>query len=128
MNPRYTGRQVWNRQCRDEILVDVEDVAQGHLSRMRWNDRSDWVWSAGQTHEASISPEIFDRAQAQMVAGDYRRTTGKTRTTKRTYVLRGGVHCGLCGHRMQGNMNHDARHYRCKFASDRAPVPGLDHR
>ena len=43
MNPRYTGRQVWNRQRRDDILVDVEDVAQGHLSRMRWNDDSDWI-------------------------------------------------------------------------------------
>jgi len=28
---------------------------------------------------------------------------------------------------MQGNMNHDAQHRRCKFASDRAPIPGLDH-
>ena len=55
-----------------------------------------------------------------MAAGAYRPTTGKTRTTKRTYVLSGRVHCGLCGHRMQGNMNHDAQHYRCKFASDRA--------
>lgn len=27
MNPKYVGRQVWNRQRRDEILVDVEDVA-----------------------------------------------------------------------------------------------------
>ena len=24
-------------------------------------------------------------------------------------------------------MNHDAQHYRCKFASDRARVPVLDH-
>jgi hypothetical protein len=51
------GRQVWNRQRRDEILVDAEDVAQGHLSRMRWNDPSDWVWSAEQMHEAIISSE-----------------------------------------------------------------------
>ena len=127
MNPRYTGRQVWNKQRRDEILVDVEDVAQGHLSRMRWNDRSDWVWSAEQTHEAIIGPEMFDKAQAQMAAGAYRSTTGKTRTSKRTYVLSGRVHCGLCGHRMQGNMNHNAQHYRCKFAIDRGAVPGLDH-
>jgi len=127
MNPRYTGRQVWNRQRRDEILVDVEDVAQGHLSRMKSNDRSDWVWSTEQTHEPIIDSETFAAAQSQMAAGSYRPTTGKTRTTKRTYVLSGRVHCGLCGHRMQGNLNHDANHYRCKFATDRAPVPGLDH-
>ena len=28
-NPRYTGRQVWNRQRKDEVLVDVHDVASG---------------------------------------------------------------------------------------------------
>jgi site-specific DNA recombinase len=27
LNPRYTGRQVWNRQRRDEVLLDVDDVA-----------------------------------------------------------------------------------------------------
>lgn len=127
MNPRYTGRQVWNRQRRDEILVDVEDVAQGHLSRMRWNDRSDWVWSAEQTHDPIISAEDFDKAQAQMAAGSHRPTSFKTRRVNRVYVLSGRVHCALCGHRMQGNFSHDAHHYRCKFTSDRAPVPGLDH-
>jgi hypothetical protein len=127
MNPRYTGRQVWNRQRRDEILVDVEDVAQGHLSRMRWNDDSDWIWSTEQTHEPIISSEVFAKAQAQMAAGTYRPTTGKTRTTQRTYVLSGRVHCGLCGHRMQGNFTHDALRYRCKFPSDRGAVPGMDH-
>ncbi len=29
-NPRYTGRQVWNRQRKDEVLLDVNDVALGH--------------------------------------------------------------------------------------------------
>lgn len=28
-NPRYTGRQVWNRQRKDEVLLDVEDVISG---------------------------------------------------------------------------------------------------
>ena len=126
-NPRYTGRQVWNKQRRDEILVDVEDVAQGHLSRMRWNDRSDWVWSAEQTHEAIISPEEFDRAQAQMAAGSHRPGAIKQRQAKRTYVLSGRVHCALCGLRMQGNFSHAANHYRCRFATDRGPVPGMDH-
>ena len=37
-NPRYTGRQVWNRQRKDEVLIDVEDVALGHTAKMRWND------------------------------------------------------------------------------------------
>ncbi|MGI5165679.1 recombinase family protein [Spirillospora sp. CA-253888] len=45
LNPRYTGRQVWNKQRKDEILIDVDDVALGHVTRMRWNDQSDWVYS-----------------------------------------------------------------------------------
>jgi site-specific DNA recombinase len=125
MNPRYTGRQVWNRQRRDEVLVDVEDVAQGHLSRMRWNDRSDWVWSSEQTHEAIISEVDFDKAQAQIAVGA-RSGSHKQRRANRVYVLSGRVQCGLCGHRMQGNYNHDAPHYRCKFPSDRGTVPGVD--
>ena len=31
-NPRYTGFQVWNRQRRDEVLTDVENVAEGTRS------------------------------------------------------------------------------------------------
>jgi len=26
-NPRYTGRQVWNKQCKEEVLLDVHEVA-----------------------------------------------------------------------------------------------------
>ncbi|WP_198320538.1 recombinase family protein [Actinosynnema pretiosum] len=44
-NPRYTGRQVWNRQRKDEVLIDVEDVALGHETRLRWNERDKWVFS-----------------------------------------------------------------------------------
>jgi hypothetical protein len=29
-NPRYTGGQVWNRQRKDEVLLDVQDVTLGH--------------------------------------------------------------------------------------------------
>jgi site-specific DNA recombinase len=125
-NPKYTGRQVWNRQRRDEILVDVEDVAQGHLSRMRWNDSSDWVWSTDATHEAIIDSETFAKAQAQMAAGAYRPTTAPT-TRRRTYVLSGRVQCGICGHRMAGHANHGVHHYRCRFPRDWAPVEGMDH-
>jgi predicted transposase YbfD/YdcC len=53
-NPRYTGRQVWNKQRKDEILLDVEDVALGHETRMRWNDPTSWVWSAQVVHEPRV--------------------------------------------------------------------------
>jgi site-specific DNA recombinase len=44
-NPRYTGRQVWNRQRTDEVLLDVHDVTLGHVPRRRWNDPGAWVYS-----------------------------------------------------------------------------------
>jgi site-specific DNA recombinase len=38
-NPRYTGRQVWNKQRKDEVLLDTDDVSMGHVGVMRWNPR-----------------------------------------------------------------------------------------
>ncbi len=64
-NPRYTGRQVWGRQRRDEVLIDVDDVALGHATKLRWCDRDAWVWSAEVTHEALVTPELFAEAQRQ---------------------------------------------------------------
>ena len=94
---------------------------------MRWNDPSEWIWSAEQTHEAIVDSETFASAQAQMAAGSHRPNSGKTKTTGRTYVLSGRVHCGLCGHRMQGNPNHGENHYRCRYPRDFAPALGMDH-
>jgi site-specific DNA recombinase len=62
-NPRYTGRQVWNRQRKDEVLIDVDDVALGHETRMRWNTPGDWVWSTEVVHEPLVDAETFDRVQ-----------------------------------------------------------------
>jgi site-specific DNA recombinase len=43
VNPRYTGHQVWNRQRKDEVLIDVDDVALGHITKLRWNESGKWV-------------------------------------------------------------------------------------
>ncbi|MDQ3484759.1 MAG: recombinase family protein [Actinomycetota bacterium] len=61
LNPRYTGYQVWNRQRRDEVLIDV---ALGHETKMRWNDHDHWVLSESPTHEVIVSIEQFEGAQA----------------------------------------------------------------
>jgi site-specific DNA recombinase len=48
VNPRYTGYQVWNKQYKDEVLIDVADVADvalGHMAKLRWNDWDKWLWS-----------------------------------------------------------------------------------
>ncbi len=71
-NARYTGREVWNRQRRDEELLDVDDIAAGYRSKMKWNDRSEWIWSSEQTHLAIISPETFAAASAWRSTGHNR--------------------------------------------------------
>lgn len=126
-NPRYTGRQVWNRQRRDEILIDVDDVALGHETRMRWNDRSDWVWSAEVVHEPLVDVELFERAQEQRTLAGKRATTVRPRR-KNTYVLSGLVRCGVCERRMQGVWAHDRAYYRCRFPSEYADVQGRHER
>lgn len=118
-NPRYTGRQVWNKQRKDEVLIDVEDVALGHETKMRWNDPQAWIWSAQVVHEPLISDDEFRQAQALLV-GKRRRQSPIT-TTKRTrhpYQLRGMLFCGICQRRMQGSWNNDKPHYRCVYPTE----------
>ncbi len=93
-NPRYTGRQVWNRQRRDEVLIDVDDVALGHQSRMRWNPETAWVWSTEPSHEAIVTVELFQEVQAQLRQGARRGFDGKARSSERPYALKGLVRCG----------------------------------
>jgi site-specific DNA recombinase len=125
-NPRYTGRQVWNRQRRDEELVDVDDVALGHQTKLRWNDQTAWVWSAEQAHEPLVSPELFQQAQEQRAIAGHRTAVVRPKR-KNTYILSGRIKCGMCGRRMQGNPNHGTPHYRCRFPSEYALAAEIDH-
>ena len=125
-NPRYTGRQVWNRQRRDESLIDVDDVALGHETKLRWNETNEWIWSTDTTHPAIIEPEAFARAQ-ELAGGGAHRGARRTTRRKNTYLLRGLMRCGSCGARMQGSWNHDRAHYRCKVPSEYALANKVDH-
>lgn len=120
-NPRYTGFEVWNKQRKDEVLVDVEDVALGHVTKQRWNDKDDWIWSAEPTHEAIVSRDLFDTVQS--LFGTKRGPTTRTPIKGRRYVLSGLLHCNLCGRRMQGQWTHGQAYYRCKFTDE---YPGGD--
>lgn len=121
-NPRYTGYEIWNKQRRDEVLVNVEDVALGHESKMRWNPSSQWVWSERQTHPAIIDPDTFESVQ-DIFAGA-QRTAIRRERTRNTYVLSGRVRCAQCGRKMQGSWNHGQAYYRCKFPSEYAVAEG----
>ena len=118
-NPRYTGRQVWNRVRTDEVLIDVEDVALGHEARHRWNDPSEWVWSRSESHAPLISTDLYERAQrtvkARGAVGDHGRAP---RRSRHPYLFRGLLRCGLCGRVMAGSVNHGRTYYRCKASRD----------
>jgi site-specific DNA recombinase len=122
-NPKYTGRQVWNRQRRDEVLYDLDDVAQGHQSKMKWNDRAEWIWSAELTHDPIITPEVFAAAAAQRSVGEHRQAVVKPRR-RHTYALTSLVRCGVCERRMSGSWNHGQAHYRCGWSSEYAGATG----
>lgn len=126
INPRYTGVAVWGRQRRDEVLVDVEDVAAGHRTRLRWNDEDAWVRSPGVAHEPLITPEVFEAAQARRAASG-RTTIRKPRRTPRPYLLRGLLRCGLCDRRMQGSWNHEQAYYRCRYPTEYALPQRAQH-
>lgn len=124
INPRYTGFEVWNKQRKEEVLVDVEDVALGHQTKMRWNPVDEWVWSAEPRHEALITRELFEAAQAQFDRN--KRASRRQPREGREYLLAGLLHCGVCGRRMQGQWNHDRAYYRCRYR-DEYPGDDIDH-
>jgi len=62
-NPRYTGRQVWNRPHHEYTDPVVDDVL-GRSQVRRWNALADCVVSADRAHPAIVSEEEFIAAQA----------------------------------------------------------------
>ncbi|MGO4760458.1 recombinase family protein, partial [Streptomyces sp. 2MCAF27] len=116
-NPRYTGRQVWNRQRTDHDLIDAANTTLGHRDVMRWNIPADWVISAQPAHPALVG-------EADFIAVQHLRTARET-APGRTYLLAGLLRCGVCGRRME---SHWARRpaYRCRhgYTSATRPMPG----
>ena len=62
-NPRYTGRQVWNRQPSEAVLVDPANTGLGHKQVQRWNLPEGWVISRHPAHAALVSEADFIAAQ-----------------------------------------------------------------
>ena len=62
-NPRYTGRQVWNRQRTNHHETVPGDKRSSLGITRDWNPRSDWIVSAWRTHPALVSDADFLAAQ-----------------------------------------------------------------
>ena len=128
-NPRYTGRQVWNKQRKDEVLLDVDDVALGYQTRMRWNDKGAWIWSDTEAHTPLVSTEQFEAAQA--IRADHGRTRQAQRETyekvRHPHVLRALIFCGLCGRKLQVQSSNGTTYYRCRYPREYALANHVKH-
>jgi site-specific DNA recombinase len=99
INPRYTGYEVWNKQRKEERLLDIDDVTLGHTTSMTHNPTEEWIRSNKPAHEAIISPNRFVTVQT-LRKQRARNQGGQERAGKqggRPYALRGRVRCTLCG-------------------------------
>jgi len=89
-NPRYTGRQVWNRQRTDFDLVDPANTGLGHKQVQRWNLPEGWVISKHPAHPALVSEADFIAAQ------DAAAPRGPAGPAAWRYPLAGLLACGRC--------------------------------
>jgi hypothetical protein len=127
INPRYTGHQVWSKQRKDEVLIDVDDVALGHTTKLRWNETGTWVWSKKIVQPPIIDRDTFDQVQVMISGRATEHARHKPHRSRRPYALRGCVWCGLCERRMQGHWVNDAAYYRCRFPAEYALANRAEH-
>ena len=119
-NPRYTGRQVWNRQRTDSELADPANVTLGHRSVQRWNLPDGWVISARPAHPALVSEDDFVAAQDINAA---RGPAPRDGPVLRRYLLAGLLACGVCGRRMESAWSNGKPAYRCRHGRTTAAAP-----
>jgi hypothetical protein len=102
-NPRYTGRQVWNRVANDRDHVDMVTGRPGQ----RPNLPGEWAVSSEVAHTPLVSVRDFTAAQVM-------RTRPDDVDHRAEYVLAGLVRCGVCGRRMDSHWVHGRPGYRCR--------------
>jgi hypothetical protein len=97
------------------------------MTKLRWNDSDNWIWSQQPAHEALVEDEAFSRVQALLAVPGRSQQGRKSRRTPRPYIFRGLLFCSICERRMQGSWNNGKPHYRCVFPREYAQVNHIDH-
>jgi DNA invertase Pin-like site-specific DNA recombinase len=113
-SPRYTGRQVWNRQRTDSELADPANTSLGQKTVQRWNLPDGWVISARPAHPALVSETDFIAAQDINAARGPVPHAAPAAPDKRKYLLAGLLACGTCGRRMESAWSNGKPAYRCR--------------
>jgi hypothetical protein len=90
-NPRYTGRQTWNRRATG---------TSGPASMP--------ALSAKGAHPALVTEQDFVAAQ------QIRATRPASDGQNRRFALAGLIHCGICDRRLDSHWNHGRPTYRCR--------------
>ena len=116
-NPRYTGRQVWNRQRTDSDLVDPANTGLGHRPVQRWNLPGGWVISARPAHPAIVTEADFIAAQ------DLAARRGPGSPAGHHYLLAGLVRCGTCERLLESCWSNGKAAYRCRHGHTTATRP-----
>jgi len=112
---------------KDEVLLDVEYVALGHTTKLRWNATDKWVWSDKMVHPAIIEWEDWEQVQVLLHERASDPAKHKPHRSEHRYALRGCLRCGVCDRRMQGHWVHQSAYYRCRFAADYALANKVEH-
>ena len=115
-NPRYTGRQVWNRQPSAYDLIDPANTGLGHRQTHRRIQPDGWVISARPAHPALVS-------EAEFIAAQNIRAPRGNPHPDRCYRLAGLLRCGICGRRMESCWANNQAAYRCRHGNTSASAP-----
>jgi hypothetical protein len=121
-NPRYTGRQVWNRQHTEIGPLDTADDLLGRAETRRWNTLQDWVVSETVTHPPLVSDDDFVAVQAVYT------TPAPADGTVREFLLTGLLLCQECGRRLAAHWVHGRAGYRCRHGHTSSHLPRQDRR
>ena len=124
-NPRYTGRQVWNTQRTDEVLLDVDDVALGHTTVQRWNAERSGSSPTRSPTRPLIDDDTFEHAQELLRTSA--NSSRRARRTRHPYLFRSLIICGVCLRRMQGQHSHGSVYYRCRYPQEYALANRVEH-
>ncbi|MFE9750225.1 recombinase family protein [Saccharothrix saharensis] len=107
-NPRYTGRQVWNRTSADRATRSPS----GRRASVR-NEQHAWAISTRIAHTPLVSEQDFVTAQTIQASRNSIRQADAV-GGECVYLLAGRLQCGLCERKMDSHRSHGRAAYRCR--------------
>jgi site-specific DNA recombinase len=117
----YRGLVYYNHHQNDESSVgQPRRQGQGRMKFPRRVPRPVEEWIEIQVPPL-VDEVLWQAAQERL---DMNRRLAK-RNSQRTYLLRGLLVCGICGHTLQGRTQNGAIYYFCPFGGGKRP-PGVD--